>query len=289
MLAFFPQFEQYEKTLLTKARTPEENRVSTSVGVLLDYLRKDYRGTLARIANLTAHGEITFDLLYAILVPRSVVVTECPVTGEPRALQILSATKVQNDICTYYSILCESVDSTEEGAHPGRRNVNDQPNGTSTVPDRLAFLRASRKSKRLAAPPTDGNQSTTTSAALKGPSFGRVQSKIIIFGFKGTQKINSLEAYPIKYHSDPEGLKTMLLERGRKWASLKGIHHMHYDGTAAVSASVGGRKKLLKYNVSVSQQPNRVCRARSIHIMSGQFSGHDRQRFVDGLPIVKPL
>lgn len=230
----------------------------TSVGVLLEYLRKDYRGTLARIANLTTHGEITFDLLYAVLVPRTVVVTECPVTGEPRALQVLSASKVENEMCTFYNVLCESVDSTEEGAHPGRRNASDQPNGRpSTATDRLALLRSSRKSKKIAPPPPPGggNQSTTTSAALKGPSFGRVQSKIIIFGFKGTQKINSLEAYPIKYHTDPEGLRTQLLERGRKWASLKGIHHMHYDGTAALIASVGGRKKLLKYNVSNNTTP----------------------------------
>nr|VWO96862.1 MSP1 protein-like protein [Ganoderma boninense] len=252
LLAFFPQFEQYEKTLRNKARTPEENHVFNSVRILLEYLRKDYRGTLARIANLTAHGEITFDLLYAVLVPRSVVVTECPVTGEPRALEILSASKVENEMCTFYNVLCESIDSTEEGAHPGRRNVSDQPNGSKTARDRLASLRALRKSKKAAASSADagGNQSTTTSAALKGPSFGRVQSKIIIFGFKGTQKINSLEAYPIKYHPDPEGLKTELLERGKKWASLKGIHHMHYDGTAALVASIGGRKKLLKYNVN---------------------------------------
>ena len=264
MIAFFPEFEQYEKTLRTKARTPEENHVFTSVGVLLDYLRKDYRGTLARIANLTAHGEITFELLYAILVPRSVVVTECPVTGEPRALQILNATKVENEMCSYYNVFCESVDSTEEGAHPGRRNASEQPTGLNSARDRLASLRASRLGKKVAPPPPrGGNQSTTTSAALKGPSFGRVKSKIIIFGFKGTQKINSLEAYPIKYHSDPESLKTMLLERGRKWASLKGVHPMHYDGTAAVVASVGGRKKLLKYNVSVLLRSRRapVCRA----------------------------
>ena len=221
-----------------------------AVGVLLDYLRKDYRGTLARIASLTAHGEITFDLLYAILVPRTTVVTECPVTGEPRALEIVSATKVVTPMCSLYSLVCESVDSTEEGAHPGHRS--EKP--TTSARDRLAKLRAARTRKRGAAAPANNNDRTTSSlAALKGPSFGRVQSKIVIFAFKGTEKINTLEAYPIQYHADPEGLKALLLERGRKWASLRGIHHMHYTGTAALSASVGGGKKLLKYNVSISR------------------------------------
>ncbi|TBU30370.1 P-loop containing nucleoside triphosphate hydrolase protein [Dichomitus squalens] len=249
LIAFFPRFEQYEKALHAKARTPEENHMFGAVGVLLEYLRKDYRGTLARIASLTAHGEITFDLLYAILVPRTTIVTECPVTGEPRALQILSATKIVTPMCSLYSLVCESIDSTEEGAHPGRRREKPP---TSTR-DRLAKLIAARtaKDRRGRAPVSaNGNtQTTSSSAALKGRAFGRVQSKIVIFGFKGTEKINTLEAYPIQYHSDPEGLKALLLERGRKWASLKGIHHMLYTGTAALTANVGGSKKLLKYNV----------------------------------------
>ena len=52
-----------------------------TVDVLVDYLRKDYSATLAKVANLTAHGEITFDTLFAIFVPHTTVVADCPVTG----------------------------------------------------------------------------------------------------------------------------------------------------------------------------------------------------------------
>ena len=126
LIAFFPQFEAYERALQGKdtARTPEDEHVLSTVSVLLDYLRKDYRGTLARIANLTEHKEITFDMLYAILVPRTVVITECPTTGEPRALRLLSATKMENALFAAYILLCESIDSTEQGAHPGRTSEN---------------------------------------------------------------------------------------------------------------------------------------------------------------------
>ena len=67
-----------------------------------------------------------------------------------------------------------------------------------------------------------------------------------MYEFGGTQKINGLSAYPIPYHPDPEGLKAMLIERGRKWASLNGVHHVHYHGLA-------GRRKnceYVRYNVS---------------------------------------
>ncbi len=251
LLAFFPQFEQYEKALRSKGRTPEEEHILATLTVLMDYLRKDYRSTLAKIASLKASGEITFDLLYAILVPRTILVTECPVTGEPRALQLLSASKYETSLCSLYVLLCESVDSTEEGAYPGRSESAAIPSSNSnantrtqrgSARDRLAGLRAQ------AAPP--GNIADLGAGVTAGDRpFGRVQSKIVLGGFKGTEKINTLEAYPIEYHANPEAMKNLLLERGRKWASFKGIHHVHYEGTAAFAISVNGRKKIIKYNV----------------------------------------
>ncbi|RPD60635.1 P-loop containing nucleoside triphosphate hydrolase protein [Lentinus tigrinus ALCF2SS1-6] len=255
LLAFFPQFEQYERALRSKTRTPEEEHVLATLTILLDYLRKDYRATLAKIASLKASGEITFELLYAILVPRTILITECPVTGEPRALQLLSANKIENSMCSLYSLLCENIDSTEEGAHPGRGDSASNPNSNafadthtfspspSSARERLAAFRAAKADN------TDGNGPVAAPSG-GGRSFGRVQSKVLLWSFKGTEKINSLEAYPIQYHRDPEAMKTLLLERGRKWASLKGIHHVHYEGTAAFAITAGGRKKIIKYNVN---------------------------------------
>jgi hypothetical protein len=40
-----------------------------SVDVLVEYLLRDYHQTITSIENLTSHGEITFDLLYAVMVP----------------------------------------------------------------------------------------------------------------------------------------------------------------------------------------------------------------------------
>ena len=225
------------------ARTAEEEHVLATVGVLVDYLRKDYRATLARIASLTAHSEITYDLLYAVLVPRSIVVTECPTTGEPRALKLLSATKLGIGECSAYVLLCESVDATEQGAHPGRSAASASASSGTSRHGRA------RTTRRRGTAQSSGTSHATVSGSQR--SFGRVQSKILIPSFKGTVKIDSLEAFPIQYHHDPEGLKADLIERGKKWASMRGIHHMQYDGTAARTCTGPTGKKVLKYNVRI--------------------------------------
>ena len=250
IIAFYPQFEAYEKTLRGKGttRTAEEEYVLQTVGVLLDYLRKDYRATLARIANLTTHGEITSDLLYAILVPRTIIVTECPTTGEPRALRLLSSTMAELGEEAMYTLLCESIDSTEQGALPGRNTDNSK---ASTVANAGARRRlAGRRAARRGTAQSTGSNARTT-PGLGAPPFGMVQTRIVIAPFKGTVKINSLEVFPIEYHDDSEGLKADLIARGKKWAALRGIHHVHYDGMGARTVVVGRCKKVLKYNVCV--------------------------------------
>ena len=64
----------------------------------IELLRRDYAATLAKVASLTAHGEITFDTLFALFVPRTIVLADCPVTGEPRAFELVSATRFKNGI-----------------------------------------------------------------------------------------------------------------------------------------------------------------------------------------------
>ncbi|KAI0772989.1 P-loop containing nucleoside triphosphate hydrolase protein [Trametes elegans] len=226
LLAFFPQLENYEKQLRTKTRSTQDDYVLASLGVLLEYLRKDYRATLAKIANLTAHGEITSDLLYAILVPRTLIITECPVTGETRALELCAAKPIyagKSPIA--YRLLCESVDSLEEAVH-GRSagNAAETPQHIPPLPGRATFK-------------------------PKSKTFGRVQSVIYIEMFSGTKKINTLAAYPLKYSRDPDGLNEMMLERSKKWASLRGVHHLHYAGTAAFRVDLLSSQKVVKYNV----------------------------------------
>jgi len=114
LLSFLPSFETYRSNLKTKANASEEDGyVIASLDVLIEYLRRDYRQTIASIENLTSHGEITFDLLYAVMVPRSTVITHCPVTGELRALELISFTKIPTPSGFLCNLICEGIDAED--------------------------------------------------------------------------------------------------------------------------------------------------------------------------------
>lgn len=114
LLTFLPSFEIYQRDLKAKANpSTEDGYIIDTVNTLIEYLRRDYRQTIASIENMTTHGEITFDLLYAILVPRSIVLTRCSITGELQALQLVSAVKVPTPAGFMYNLICEGIDSDE--------------------------------------------------------------------------------------------------------------------------------------------------------------------------------
>ncbi|GJE93103.1 ATPase family AAA domain-containing protein [Phanerochaete sordida] len=222
LLTFLPLFEEYHATLKQKKnRSQEETYAMSSTNVLIEYLHKDYRTTIATIKRLTSHGEMTFEHLHAILIPRTLLCTTCPITGEPLALRLVSATRVQLPMgrCMM-DLICEGFD------------VDDEP----VVNDGW------------------GNTGHTAESELRraqgGRAYGWVQKRIIIPQWNGTVKINELNCYPLKYHAHERELQQALLARGRKWLAYQGVHHVHYKGTAVVCTQDGGCKKPVKYNVN---------------------------------------
>jgi hypothetical protein len=65
-----------------------------------------------------------------------------------------------------------------------------------------------------------------------GKVFGEASTNIVIPRFCGTKRINALEAFPLKYHSNESGVRANLLECGRKFVSLRGAYHRHCCGRA---------------------------------------------------------
>lgn len=66
--------------------------------------------------------------------------------------------------------------------------------------------------------------------------------------FRGARRIDSLGVFPLAYHEDEEEVRKKLIERGRKFGSLKGMHYKFYKGLAffkrkrgAVRLNVNGR------------------------------------------------
>ncbi|KAI0767681.1 hypothetical protein C8Q74DRAFT_1370418 [Fomes fomentarius] len=223
LLAFLPRFEKYRKDLEAKHdRSTEETYVLRTVSILIDYLRKDYSATLAKVANLTKHGEITFDTLFAIFLG--------------------SATKIQTLSGGAYDLICESVDAIDDA----------DSSGTSGAYGAGAFNPAApiMPMSPYLPPPISGSVDVGLKQA-SGQTYGRVQSRMFVPFFKGTVKINTLDIYPIEYHHNPGQLEMALMARGRKWVSLRGIHHKQYHGPATYSLSgIGGSKKAIKYNIN---------------------------------------
>ena len=73
-------------------------------------------------------------------------------------------------------------------------------------------------------------QESPSSAA---PSFTWHRTTFNVDSFVGVQRMVDLDFYPIKFHNSPKTLKDQLIERGRRWARLIGVHHVNYNGTAA--------------------------------------------------------
>ena len=83
--------------------------------------------------------------------------------------------------------------------------------------------------------------------ATRSVVVGKIQTVVCLRPVRGTIKIDSLDAYPIKFHPDEEGLRETISKRGKKWVSLIGVHHKQYDGIAAVKCS----DSLSKHNVGL--------------------------------------
>lgn len=50
--------------------------------------------------------------------------------------------------------------------------------------------------------------------------------------FQGSRRIDSLACYPLQYHKDESGVRCNLIERGKKFVSLGGVHYKCHQGLA---------------------------------------------------------
>jgi hypothetical protein len=79
-----------------------------------------------------------------------------------------------------------------------------------------------------------------------GTKFGYNKQAIHITPFRGTKKITKLEALPLTFHSDYEGLKERLVQRGRLFETYKDYQFVGYDGIATGKVN----RDEQKYNVT---------------------------------------
>ena len=195
-MTFYPALCEHLEELQQETIKKEEGKpyAVDQLALLLDFVKTEYATILARIDSLLEHGEITFDLLWAILLPDIEYFTLDPKCGQPRAVTLKWATEEYGEMGPYYSLDCEYIEA-----------FGNQP---ETTLDGENIPRSDKK------------------------RFGRAKMTSIIMGFQGAIKIHQLRTFPLDYHPKKDEVRARLIERGRKWAAHDGIHHKHYNGIA---------------------------------------------------------
>ncbi|KAH8758320.1 ATPase [Diaporthe sp. PMI_573] len=79
-----------------------------------------------------------------------------------------------------------------------------------------------------------------------GKQFGYGRMMEEIGDFRGAKKITSLSSYPLKYHKNEEQVRKDLIERGKKFVSLNGVHYKSHQGMAYYKK----KKSIIKVNVN---------------------------------------
>lgn len=79
-----------------------------------------------------------------------------------------------------------------------------------------------------------------------GKTWGMGTMEVEVPSFKGARRITSLACYPLKYHKDEEMMRKQLIERGKKFVSLQGVHYKHHEGLAYTKK----KRQIIKVNVN---------------------------------------
>ena len=72
-----------------------------------------------------------------------------------------------------------------------------------------------------------------------GKRFGRQTSSVLIYEYRGTKEVTSLDCFPLAFHAEKEQLQERLIKRGERVEQLAGYHYEAYDGTAISWDKVG--------------------------------------------------
>lgn len=79
-----------------------------------------------------------------------------------------------------------------------------------------------------------------------GKGFGYGEFEAEIDSFKGPRKINSLAAYPLKYHRDEAAIRKHIIARGKRFVETEGMNYKFHKGLAFMKK----KKQVLKININ---------------------------------------
>lgn len=141
MLSFLPNFQAYFDT--QKARDGDNHKESIEhLSFFINLLEAEYANKLSTMRSLVAERQITFDYVWGVFVPGSLVITHCGLTHEPLVVRLISCSFHTASMVepAHWLLTCDSVD-VEDGL-PG---LVDRPvkiyefDGAEDIVDLAAF------------------------------------------------------------------------------------------------------------------------------------------------------
>ena len=120
VLAFLPNFEDY----FTVLKKSDDHTVHPDMIVHLDYaidfLKLEYNARLSELNSLLKETRITFDLLWGVFIPGSILIANCGLTQEPIAVRLryTYSTEKTDSRSRRFVLSCEYVDFGD-GCGPG--------------------------------------------------------------------------------------------------------------------------------------------------------------------------
>ena len=140
----------------------------------------------------------------------------CPVTNEPRALRLLASRKASDQSGPCYVLTLEGLEALPA-------NGSSDSGGKRWT---AGLEKEEGKGKKK-----HGKCGGETAGDAR---FGLAEVALSIRQFDGVEKIYDQVTFPLAYHLEGDGLRTLLLERARRWADLCGMRHASYGGMAAM-------------------------------------------------------
>jgi hypothetical protein len=108
-----------------RAKTKDEKLDILHLTLFVEFLEAEYAPILREVLSLTENNEITYELLWAILIPDIILYTSCPITQEHRAVKLLAARREYDCDEPHWALSCEYVDVA--------RNSRDAPFGFASI------------------------------------------------------------------------------------------------------------------------------------------------------------
>ncbi|KAJ6576110.1 P-loop containing nucleoside triphosphate hydrolase protein [Mycena vulgaris] len=194
LLTFLPQIRVASSRRDTAdSLEDEESTTKAHLNLLIEFLESEYASTLQKIGTLVDHGEVTFDLLWAVFVPGEILFALCETTDEPRAFRLKSIQQTRRwpTDTVDWDLTCEYVEADDDATAAAQRF------GLATHSITIENFDGTRKITDLTAYPLKHH-----------PAAERIRQKIIARGRKWS-------SWHGAHHKQYNGLASRRSERGR--------------------------------------------------------------------------